>query len=188
VYITQADQTSVRVEGDENLLPYIEVLQNGDEVVIRNRNGYNLESSHGLSVHISAPAFQNISLSGAGDIESMNKLSGSENLDLELSGAGNIKMEVDVPKLKASVSGAGSIYIHGQTKDAELSVSGAGSAHCYDLMSESTRIDVSGVGSGEVYASVHLDAQVNGVGSVHYKGNPATVTQHVSGVGSISKE
>jgi len=80
------------------------------------------------------------------------------------------------------------MYIKGQTKDVDLGVSGVGSAHCFDLQAENTKVDVSGVGSAEVFASVKLDAQVNGVGSVSYRGNPANVSQHVSGVGSINKE
>jgi len=188
VYISTGDLKPIRVEGDENLLQYIEVEQDGDKVIVKNRDGFNLEGSGDLSVYISSPIYNNISLSGAGNIESKNKITGSEDLELELSGAGDIKMEVDVPKITANISGAGSMYIKGQTKDVDLGVSGVGSAHCFDLMAENCKVDVSGVGSGDVYASVKLDAQVNGVGSVHYKGNPTNVSQHVSGVGSISKE
>jgi hypothetical protein len=79
------------------------------------------------------------------------------------------------------------MYIKGQTKDVELGLSGAGSAHCFDLLSENTKVEVSGVGSAEVFASVKIDAQVSGVGSVKYKGNATDVKQNVSGVGSVSK-
>lgn len=188
VYITQGDLKPVKIEGDENLMQYIEVLQEGDRLIIRNRTGYDLEGSGDLSVHVSAPVFNSISLSGAGDIKGENKIAGSENLELDLSGAGDINMEIDVPKFKAEISGAGSMYIKGQTKDVDLGVSGVGSAHCFDLQAENTKVDVSGVGSAEVFASVKLDAQVNGVGSVNYKGSPTNVSQHVSGVGSINKE
>jgi hypothetical protein len=188
VYVTQGELKPVKIEGDENLLQYIEVSQEGDRIIIRNRNGFNLDGSNDLSIHVTAPVFNSISLSGAGNIESENKIASPENLELDLSGAGDIKMEIDVPKFKAEISGAGSMYVKGQTKDVDLGVSGVGSAHCYDLLAENTKVDVSGVGSAEVYASVKLDAQVNGVGSVHYKGNAPNVSQHVSGVGSISKE
>jgi len=188
VYISHGDLKPVKIEGDENLMQYIEVLQEGDRLVIRNRPGYNLEGSGELRLYVSAPVFNSISLSGAGNIKSENKITGSENLELDLSGAGDINMEIDVPKFKAEISGAGSMYVKGQTKNVELGVSGVGSAHCFDLMAEDTKVDVSGVGSADVYSSIKLDAQVNGVGSVHYKGNPTAVTQHVSGVGSINKE
>src|SRR5580658_3939914 len=35
VMVSQDDHFSVKVEGDENLLPYIEVIQQGDKVIVR---------------------------------------------------------------------------------------------------------------------------------------------------------
>jgi hypothetical protein len=77
--------------------------------------------------------------------------------------------------------------LKGQTRDVDLDLTGAGHAHCYDLLAENTKVDISGAGSADVYASVKLDAQVSGAGSVNYKGNAANVNQHVSGAGSITK-
>ena len=188
VHIVQGELKPLKIEADENLLKYIEVEQEGDRLIIRNRTGYNLESSDGMSITVSAPVFRKISVSGAGDIVGENKITGTDELELNLSGAGNIRMEVDLPKLSADVSGVGSMYLKGQTKDVELTISGAGSAHCYELLAENTNVQLSGVGSAEVYASVKLDAQVSGVGSVNYKGNATQVNQHVSGVGSVNKE
>ena len=189
VYITQGDIKPIRIEGDDNLLPYIEVEQDGDEVVIKNREGYNLEGSDDLKVYVTAPEFHHISLSGAGDIIAENKISNPGEMEINLSGTGDIKMdELDAPKVGADISGVGSIYIKGQTKDVDMNISGAGSAHCYDLMAENTKIQISGVGSAEVYASVKLDAHVSGAGSVDYKGNATDVSQEVSGVGSVNKK
>src|SRR5580704_7215506 len=68
VYVSQGDLKPIKIVGDENLLPYIEVEQDGDEVIIKSREGYNLEGSEELKVYITAPDFHKISLSGAGDI------------------------------------------------------------------------------------------------------------------------
>ncbi len=188
VYVSQGDLKPIRIEGDENLLPYIEIEQDGDELVIKNKMGVNLESNGDLKLYVTAPAFRKISVSGAGDIIGENKITSTEEMEIGLSGAGSIRMEVDAPKVTADISGVGSIYLKGQSKDADLTISGAGSAHCYELMAENTSVELSGVGSAEVYASVKIDANASGVGSIHYKGNPTTVNQHVSGVGSVSKE
>jgi hypothetical protein len=188
VYVSQGDVKPIRIEGDENLLPYIEVEQDGDEIVIKNREGYNLEGSDELKVYVTAPSFHKISLSGAGDIIAENKISNPDDIEINLSGAGDIKMEVDAPKITADISGVGSLFLKGQTKDVDMGISGAGSAHCYELLSENTKIDISGVGSAEVYASVKLDAHVSGAGSVNYKGNATDIKQDVSGVGSVNKE
>ena len=143
VYITQGPTQSVKITGDENLMQYIEVTQEGDVLVVGERSGFNLDPTNELKIDISSPSYHSISLSGASNIESENKITGSDELELNLSGAGNIKLEVEVPKITADISGVGSMYIKGQTKDAELDLSGAGSAHCYDLQAENTKVEVS---------------------------------------------
>ncbi|MBS1948428.1 MAG: DUF2807 domain-containing protein [Bacteroidetes bacterium] len=129
VHVMQGDLKPITIEADENLLQYIEVRQDGDRLVIRNKPGYNLESSDGMSITVSAPLFRKISVSGAGDIVGENKVTGTDKLELDLSGAGNIRMDVDVPKLSADISGVGSMYLKGQTKEVELSISGVGSVN-----------------------------------------------------------
>jgi len=147
VMVSQGDQHSVKVEGDENLLQYIEVEQEGDKIRIKERPGFNLQPSGDIRVYVTAPVFNNIDASGASDIIGQTKISNPEEMKMHVSGAGNIKMELDAPRLTFRMSGAGSIYIKGQTKELELEMSGAGSAHFYDLLSENTRVNLSGVGS-----------------------------------------
>jgi hypothetical protein len=187
VFVSQGDQYSVKIEGDENLLQYMEVIQDGNTVRIREKPGFNLLPTGDLKVYVSAPVYNKIDASGACDIIGQTKISNSENLEMHVSGAGDIKMEVDAPQLRSEVSGSGSIYLKGQTKDVDLNLTGAGHAYCYDLLAENTKVEISGAGSAEVYASVRLDARVSGAGSVKYKGNASDINQHVSGAGSVNK-
>jgi hypothetical protein len=185
--VSQGDFKPVRLEGDENILQYVEIRQEGDEIEIRTRPGYNISPTNDLIVYVTAPVYRSIEVSGASDIKGQNRISNPENLKLEASGAGDIEMEVDAPEISAKISGSGSIRLKGQTKDLDIELSGAGHAYCFDLLSENTDVDISGAGSAEVFASIKLDAEVSGVGNVSYKGNATNVTQHVSGAGSVSK-
>ena len=63
---------------------------------------------------------------------------------------------------------------------------GSGGIKCFELLSEQTKIGISGSGDAQVYASKQLDVEINGSGSVAYKGSPA-VSQNVSGSGSVRK-
>lgn len=187
VMVSQGDQPSVKVEADDNLLQYIEVFQEGDKVYVRTKKGFNLQPSGDINIYVTSSVYSKISASGACDIIGQNKITNPEDLRLEVSGAGDIKMEVDAPKLSAEVSGAGSVRLKGQTKEVDLDLTGASHAYCYDLLSENTTVEISGAGSAEVYASVKLDATVSGAGNVNYKGNASDVNQHVSGAGSVKK-
>jgi hypothetical protein len=184
--VIQGDLQPVKLEGDENILPFIEVIQEGDKITIQTKEGYNLSPSGDLNVYVTSPVYKSISVSGSSDIVGQNKITSNDELELEASGAGEIKMELDAPKVTAGISGSGSISLKGQTKDFSIELSGAAHANCYDLLTENTTVTISGAGSAQVYASVKLNAEVSGAGNIHYKGN-ANVSQSISGAGSVEK-
>jgi hypothetical protein len=184
--VSQGDLKPVRIESDENLLSYIEVLQEGDHITIQTRPGVNLVPSGDLNVYVTSPTYKSIEVTGSSDIVGQNKITSTDELSLSASGAGDIQMEVDAPKVSAGISGSGSVKLKGQAKDFDVDLSGAGHAYCYDLLTENTTVGISGAGSAQVYASVKLSAKVSGAGNISYKGN-ASVSQEISGAGSVNK-
>jgi hypothetical protein len=186
LFVSQGDLKPVKIEGDENILSYIEVTQEGDLIKIETKPGINLIPSGDLNVYVSSPNYKSIEVSGTSDIVGQTKITSPDELNLEASGAGDIQMEVDAPKITTGISGTGSIKLKGQAKDLDIDLSGAGHAYCYDLLTENTKVQISGAGSAQVYASVKLNADVSGAGNISYKGN-ASVSQDVSGAGSVNK-
>src|SRR5450432_1451168 len=184
--VIQGDLKPVKLVGDENILSYIEVIQNGDHITIKTKEGVNISPSGEFNVYVTSPNYKSIDVSGSSDIIGQNKITSSDELNLQASGAGDIKMEVDAPKITSGISGSGSIKLKGQTKDLDIDLSGAGHAYCYDLLTENTTVQISGAGSAQVYASVKLKAGVSGAGNISYKGN-ASVSQQISGAGSVNK-
>ncbi len=184
--VVQGDLKPIKLEGDENILSYIEVIQEGEHVTIKTREGVNLNPSGDFNITVTSPTYKSIDVSGSSDIIGQTKITSSDELTLQASGAGDIKMEVDAPKITAGISGSGSINLKGQAKDLDINLSGAGHAYCYDLLTENTSVDISGAGSAQVYASVKLKADVSGAGNISYKGN-ASVSQQISGAGSVNK-
>jgi hypothetical protein len=187
VYVTQGELKPVRIEADENLLQYIEVKQRGRKIEVRSRRGYNLKPTADLKIYVTSPRYTKIDVSGACDIIGETRVSSDDRLRLLVSGAGNIKMEVDAPEVSANISGSGSVKLAGKTRDFSCDLSGAATASCFDLLAENVKVDISGAGDADVYASMKLDASVSGAGSVEYKGNATDVNQNVSGAGSVKK-
>ncbi len=184
--VTQGEMKPIKIEGDENLLRYVEITQEGERIKIQTKDGVNLIPSGDLNIYVSSPNYKSIEVSGSSDIIGQTKISSSEELSLQASGVGDIQMEVDAPKITSGISGSGSIKLKGQTKDLDIDLSGAGHAYCYDLLTENTTVQISGAGSAQVYASVKLKADVSGAGNISYKGN-ASVSQDISGAGSVNK-
>lgn len=186
VIVSQATSPSIKIEADQNLLEYIETRNNGGTIEIYTKEGYNLDSKSGIKVYAAAPDFKNISVSGSGKINSNGKINSTSTLNANVSGSGDILMEVDAPKIFTQISGSGSSTIKGTTKDFSAHINGSGDVHCFDLLSENTEIDIAGSGNAEVYASKSLDVDIAGGGDVRYKGNPS-VKQNISGSGDVRK-
>lgn len=187
VYLKQDSAYSVRIETDENLLPYIVVRNDGDKLIIEPKDHHNLDGSNGIKVYVSAPVFKYLEASGASSFDSENKLTSSEMLSIELSGASHANIELQSPKVSSEISGASSVTLKGQTKDLVVDGEGASHAKCFDLMTENADIDVSGASSANVFASMTLNAEASGASHIKYRGN-ATVKSSASGASGVEKD
>lgn len=186
VYVSQGAAQPVKIETDANLMEYVEVNVEGSRLVIKTRNGYNLDPTQEMKVYVTAPLYKSIQVSGACDVIGQNEISSSGKIDMGVSGAGEIKMEISSPEVTVDLTGAGAATLRGQTKKFDISLSGAGHIRCFDLKSETTEVDITGAGEAEVFASVAITGSISGAGSVHYKGG-GSPSVNTTGAGSVHK-
>lgn len=186
IFIKQDSGYAVSVETDENLQEHIEVYMSDKTLVIKPESGFNLRPTKSIRVYVSSPVFRHLEVSGASSIQSDNKLAGTDELSIEVSGASEALLDVKCPKVRVEATGASTAELSGETKDLVVNNSGASTAKCYGLLTENADVDVSGASNAQVFASVKLNADASGASNVRYKGN-AAVTQDVSGAGSVKK-
>jgi hypothetical protein len=186
VEITQGPVVKVQIEGDENLLPYFIVEDRGGYLVIKGRDYFSYNSTDGIKVFITTPNLEEVILAGAGNIIGKSKFNGSDKLVLKIAGSGDIKMDVNTPKVTSEIAGSGSVTLTGETKDQTIKIAGVGDYHAADLKSENAKVHIAGSGDVKVFASSQLDVNIAGAGSVYYKGSPV-VKQHVAGSGDVKK-
>lgn len=193
------------VKADENLLDRIETYVSGDKLVIESRHGDCLNSSHPVEITVSAPAVNNIELSGSGsvfcyglDVDAlMLRISGSGemdftgimagSLDMDLEGSGNIDCSADVENLLSRIEGSGDISINGTAVSSEFKVTGSGHIRAAQLNTDVCTAFISGSGVIDTDVNNTLDVTITGSGTVNYYGNPV-VTSHISGSGKIVKQ
>jgi hypothetical protein len=143
VYLKQdSAHQAIKVETDENLQELVEIHEENGVLYISPRNNYNLDPSKAIKVSVTAPHFRTLRVSGASNIYGENKLSSSETLDIDLSGASEIKLDMKAPRINAEITGASSVILTGETRDFNIEGSGASDIKCFDLMTENTTLDV----------------------------------------------
>ncbi len=183
VHLVEGNQPHISITTDNNIQDYVvvEVRSNVLEIGLKDNNSYDPTS---LDVYVTVETLSEIKLSGATDLQSEITLKGN-NLDIYISGASDMELNVDVDELLTHVSGAGDVELSGNANSHEIKISGAASINCLDLSTLDSDVRISGAGSAKVNVSENLDASVSGVGSIQYTGNPTHKKLNTSGVGSI---
>ncbi len=100
------DEPKIQIETYENLLPLLitEVHKNRLHIKFAEKVSYKKD----MKIQITAPAFRKLSFSGAVEIASSDVLV-CDNLTLEISGAGEVDLELEIQSLRTTISGSADI-------------------------------------------------------------------------------
>lgn len=186
VELMQGPVTSVKIETDENLLPYIVTAEEDGSLVIRSKDHENLDPTRHIRVYITTDQLESINLVGSGNIIGKSKFIGENELNMRITGSGDINIEVNTPKVTSEIAGSGNIIISGETKDEKINIEGHGNYKAENLKAENAEVHIAGSGDVNVFAENKLVIHIAGSGNVFYKGN-AKVEQHVAGSGTIKQ-
>jgi hypothetical protein len=182
VSIMPGTEFSVQVKAESNLLPYIETELHGTTLNIGTIGLHTIRHHDPIEVFITQPQLTGLNLSGSGFIKtgSFN----CDNLQIGISGSGDINAQVIAKTITAILSGSGNIILSGNADSSNYRISGSGKIKTYDLIQNHCQSSISG--SGDVYANVvkTLQASISGSGSVYYLGNPS-VQANISGSGKV---
>ncbi len=177
---------SVKVEGDENILQYIETPADNNWLEIKTRDHVNIHSSHPVKVYVTTPEITALKVTGSGNLTCNNKFSSNNNLSFSITGSGNILADVNAPAVDAGITGSGNMYIKGETRNVDIQVTGSGNYDSPNLKAENANVKILGSGDASLFADVNLKASIAGSGDIKYRGN-AVVKKDVAGSGSVVK-
>ena len=185
VYLTQGNKESIKVEADDNLHEYIKTEIDGNTLKVYSKA--NIRSAEAKKVYVTIKDVEELSASSAGDLigETLIK---SDELSLSVSSAGDIKINVEVNKLKCRISSSGDINIEGVADELEADLSSAGDLKAYDLKTRIADVSTSSAGDARITVTEELRARASSAGDIYYQGNPKQVNAHSSSAGGIHKK
>ena len=162
VNIKTSESNNCVVVADDNLIPYIKTEVVNNKLNISLNESYSSEDK--LVVNINTPNYDEVSLSGSGNINILDFK--NNNLSLNISGSGNITGNGEVEILVVKINGSGNLMSK-------------------EIKSKSATITINGSGDGEVFAGDSISAKINGSGNIKYFGNPENVDTIINGSGDI---
>ena len=191
IILTQGTKESLSIETDDNLMEYIKTEVKGDtleidftdDVVLSPGGRDVLDPSAGFIFRISVINLEEISVSGAADIQA-EKLK-TDRFEINLSGAGDVNFDdLNANQLEVVVSGAGNVDLAGKVENQHIDLSGVGLYQAFDLESREASVIISGASGANLWVTGSLDVIISGAGDVEYYGSPS-VSRNVSGLGRI---
>jgi hypothetical protein len=164
VFITQGPSQALRVDADDNVIDQVTTAVRGGVLLldVAKKTSY---SDVTIDVFVTVPDLEMLEIAGAGEIQT--------------------ESPIQVEELVCNLTGAGTIRLSGSADRLDVKISGSGDIRCFDLAARTCRAVISGMGSCEVYVTGSLDAVITGMGDIVYDGNPESVTQKVTGMGSV---
>ncbi len=150
--------------------------------MITSQDDVNLNQIH-LSLDLTMTDLEEIAVIGAATITGDFTLPLDE-LYLTVTGAATISLSVEADQMISSLPGSFTIMLRGQVTKHIINHSGSGYLSAFDLLSDTTIVNLSGAGSEEVYVNDLLDVNISGVGNVYYKG-AGEILDNITGIGSV---
>ena len=169
VYLTQADSFYVEVRGQGNLLPHVKTYISGSTLIVETQNSACLRNSIPISIFVSLPEINVLSLSGSGLVSS-EKLEDNL-LEVVLAGSGQIMIDslyggkiilgnsasggittgyIDAGSVQAYMSGSGTIDAGKVVSSAEIGINHSSSGSFYMNVEDGINVNASLSGSGRV--------------------------------------
>ncbi len=186
IFVRQGDNSSVEVEGSESVLDRIKTeVKDGKLYVTTQSNWKNWNQFEKIRIYLTTPTLDEVTFSGVGKMTFKGKWVG-EKMRLKLEGAHNVDMpDVALTEFIATFDGTGSLEVGGKADKAKMTLNGTGNIYASDLVVQYAKCAVNGVGKLECQVKEELVADVSGLGSILYWGDPKNVKSSVSGLGRV---
>ena len=166
IEVRRADCCTVEVQGEDNLVDFLETKLIGSTLHVGIKRGVSFTSHLPLKVVATAPSITDVDLSGSGDV----MLAGLEQAELlvELNGSGDVVADGTVASVSLTLHGSGDIDTRRlNARKANIKLHGSGDIRAFAKEEAKVRLH----GSGDVVVKVCptiRDARVSGSGDIDF--------------------
>lgn len=182
VYLIQGDHCSVKVKAsNDDVFENIKIRRNQNEVEIKMDQSFFKYSR--ISLYITFKTLEKLSIEGGVNLKT-NGYIDLNNFEVNIEGGANIDLDMKAKNVEVYGEGGFLFELKGVADKLDVTIKGAGHVSAAELKTKDVSFTVAGFGTGSVYATNSLNAKIEGVGKLRYKGDPK-VNQYIDGLGSV---
>jgi len=108
-------------------------------------------------------------------------------LKIRVQEGSDVKANIDVENLYASVVTGGNLFIIGKANKQEIDVKAAGDFKGENLIGSDVEVSITGGGTASIFAKSYVKAKVRAGGTVYIYGNPQKIDEKTTFGGTIKK-
>jgi hypothetical protein len=204
--IARADEFSVAVTVDDNILENVDVRLDGDTLRIGMKGNDSYRNAT-MDAAVTMPALSHLKLSGASSAE-LGSFESNEPIKLELEGASRVDCsamtsesaifdlegasradcrDVTTGETEVALQGASSLSLTGAGGDADVSAKGASRADMSGFPVANAKIKLEGASRASVNTDGVLDVDLAGSSDVRYLGEPTLGEVKMRGDSSLER-
>lgn len=173
----------VEVETDDNLHEHIVTEVKNGVLHVHTNNKHLIAEK--LKITVFYEQLSAVNVSGAAEITSRESIQGGS-FSLDISGAGEANLGMNVEHLEVEISGGGDLKLGGSAETVNFEISGAGQIEALPLHAREADIEVNGAGEIGITVEEKLTVDIAGAGEVKYAGNPEVI-QNITGAGELKQ-
>jgi len=183
VYITQANETSISIEADENIEALIRTDIKDGKLTIHTSENIGRATK---KIYVTLPIITELKSSSGANIKTKNSIK-TDKIKLVTSSGAHLKLDIIANNISAHSSSGSSIKISGNTSNLTTKASSGAHIRAKNLITKTCNAKASS-GSGIVVNVLHLlNANASSGGNISYTGK-ANVKSNSSISGSITKK
>lgn len=145
------------------------------------------EEGEKVKIYLTVTELHNLTLNRSIDFKSANILKGNR-LQIEISGAAKIFLDLNFEDVAIESSGASSIELKGSSENSRFELSGATKIQAGHFQTQNMKLESSGSLSADVFVSHVLQIESSGVSDVTYTGNPTIESDRSFGLNIRQKK
>jgi len=153
--IEVGDEEKLRIEAEENLMPYFETEMRDGTLVIKQRQTVRIVSNRPVNFYLTVKELESIEISGSGNAKAPDLE--AERFSIAITGSGDLRMgDLEAGRVNVRLTGSGDLRMGNLDADTlEVRISGSGDMAMDELLANTLEVDMTGsggldIGGGEV--------------------------------------
>ena len=188
INLVQGEEEGLVIEGEDNIVEILRTRVEGTQLIIDfepDLQNATIIPTEPLIIDVMLIDIDTVEVEGAAEVTTESLV--TDTLELSVEGAAECTLTgLDVTSVMTQVDGAAQITMAGMAMTQGVELNGIAEYDAPTLMTDTTVIEVNGIGSATVWATNVLDVTLNSIGDVSYYGSP-TVMSDINGFGSVDR-